>query len=52
MSVAGTNPIIVLMSAEEVNANIISDILRGETNKLMIFLLQISSKKTKKSICS
>ena len=43
---AGTKPIIVLIKAEEVRANIISDIFKGDTNKVMIFLLQISSKKS------
>ena len=43
---AGTNPIMVRIKADEVNAMIISEILRGETNKLIIFLLQISSKKS------
>ena len=43
---AGTNPIRVLINADEVKAKIISEIFKGETNKLMMFLLQISSKKS------
>ena len=41
---AGNNPIIVLINADAVNANIISEILSGETNKFIIFLLHISSR--------
>ena len=46
INVAGTKPIRVLIRAEDVRANIISEILRGDTNKLMIFLLHISSRKS------
>ena len=46
INAAGTKPIIVLIKADEVKAKIISEILSGDTNKLIIFLLHISSKKS------
>ena len=46
MKVAGTKPIRVLIKADEVKAKIISEILSGETKRFIIFLLQISSKKS------
>ena len=47
INTAGTSPIIVLKRAVQVKAITISLILIGETNKLIKFLLQISSKKSK-----
>ena len=44
INAAGTKPIIVLIKADEVKAKIISEILSGDTNKLIIFLLHISSR--------
>ena len=44
ISIAGTNPIKVLISAVMINEMIISLILIGAINKLVKFLLQISSK--------
>ena len=43
---AGTNPIKVLIKAVNINAVIISLSFRGAINKLVKFLLQISSKKS------
>ena len=42
--IAGTNPIKVLINAVKINDIIISLSLRGAINKLVKFLLQISSK--------
>ena len=42
--IAGTNPINVLIKAVNISATIISLSLRGAINKLVKFLLQISSK--------
>ena len=44
--IAGTNPINVLIKAVNISATIISLSLRGAINKLVKFLLQISSKKS------
>ena len=44
--IAGTNPIKVLINAVKINAMMISLSLRGAINKLVKFLLQISSKKS------
>ena len=43
---AGIRPISVRISAVQVKATIISPIFRGETNRLIKFLLHISSKKS------
>ena len=42
--IAGTSPISVLIKAVKINATIISFILSGAINKLVKFLLHISSK--------
>ena len=44
--IAGTNPINVLTKAVKINAMIISLSFKGAINKLVKFLLQISSKKS------
>ncbi len=44
--IAGTNPINVLIKAVKINDIIISLIFKGAINKLVKFLLQISSKKS------
>ncbi len=44
--IAGTNPIKVLINAVKIKDNIISLSLSGAINKLVKFLLQISSKKS------
>ena len=44
--IAGTNPIKVLIKAVNINAVTISFSLRGAINRLVKFLLQISSKKS------
>ena len=44
--IAGINPIKVLIKAVKINDKIISLSLRGAINKLVKFLLQISSKKS------